>query len=165
MSTVRFKLNTRAVSVSCAPDRRLLDILREDFGLIAAKPGCGVGRCGACMVWVDDLPANACLVMAFRLEGRSVRTYEDVAADAASAPVREAIARCGALQCGYCTPGLAMTLTHLHQQTPRPDREQAASLLSGNLCRCTGYGGIQRSIDQLFPAAPPCSTDTNGDSQ
>lgn len=147
---VSFELNGQAVHVRCAPTRRLLSLLREDFGLTGAKPGCEVGRCGACMVWLDDVPANACLVMAWQLAGRRVTTIEAVAQRPESAPVREALATCGGLQCGYCTGSFVMTLTHLHQQQPRPSASEASELLCGHLCRCTGYGGVQRAIEQLF---------------
>jgi carbon-monoxide dehydrogenase small subunit len=150
MMDVCFELDQTVVTVRCAADRRLLSILREDFGHVGAKPGCEIGRCGACMVWLDDEPVNACLVMAWQLEGRRVTTIEAVAKDEASAPVREALARCGAVQCGYCSAGLVMTMTHLHKRSPRPDAQEARELLCGNLCRCTGYGGISRAVTELF---------------
>lgn len=153
MIALKFSLNDAEVSLRTEPDRRLLDILREDLQLTGAKPGCGIGRCGACMVWLDGAPVNSCLLMAFQLQGRSVTTIEAVAEQPASAPVREALAHCGGVQCGYCSAGMVMTLTHLHSLQPRPSREEAAALACGNLCRCTGYGGLQRTIDQLFPAA------------
>ncbi len=148
---VRFVLNGAPVAQACDPARRLLSILREDFGLIGAKPGCGVGRCGACMVWLDGEPVNACLVMAWQLEGRHVTTIEGLAADPRAAPVREALARSGAVQCGYCSAGMVMTLTHLHGLSPALGAAQARALMSGNLCRCTGYGGLVRAIGVLFP--------------
>jgi carbon-monoxide dehydrogenase small subunit len=144
-------INDTPVSLRCEPTRRLLTVLRDDLGLTGAKPGCGVGRCGACLVWLDGEPVNACLVMAYQLQGRAVSTIESVAASEASVPVREALARCGAVQCGYCGPGLVMMLTHLHAQQPRPDAAQASAQLCGQLCRCTGYGGVQRAISALFP--------------
>ncbi|MBP6902436.1 MAG: 2Fe-2S iron-sulfur cluster binding domain-containing protein [Burkholderiaceae bacterium] len=144
------RVNGQPVALRCPPTRRLLALLREDLGLAGAKPGCGVGRCGACLVWLDGEPANACLVMAYQLQGREVTSIEAVGASEASAPVREALARCGGVQCGYCSPGLVMMLTHLHQQQPRPDAQQAAGQLNGQLCRCTGYGGLQRTLAVLF---------------
>jgi len=152
MIDLQFTLNGAEVSMHTAPQRRLLDILREDMQLTGAKPGCGIGRCGACMVWLDDMPMNSCLLMAFQLQGRRVTTIEAVARQPASVPVREALANCGGVQCGYCSAGLVMTLTHLHGRTPRPGVREAAALACGNLCRCTGYGGINRALDELFPA-------------
>ena len=144
-------VNGEPVRLSCEPTRRLLEVLREDLGLTGAKPGCGVGRCGACLVWVDGEPVNACLVMAYRLQGRAVTTIESVGERLESAPVREALARCGAVQCGYCAPGLVMMLTHLHARQPRPDAAQASAQVCGQLCRCTGYAGLQRAVGVLFP--------------
>lgn len=149
---LNFELNGHPVAIACDPSRRLLALLREDFGLVGAKPGCEVGRCGACMAWLDGEPVNACLVMAWQLQGRRVTTIEALAADPASAPVRDALARCGAVQCGYCNAGLVMTLTYLHGRVPRPDAAEAAGLACGNLCRCTGYGGVRRALAELFPA-------------
>lgn len=148
--TLELQLNGTPRRVQCRPDTRLLTLLREHWQLTGAKPGCEVGRCGACMVWVDGHTANACLLMAWQLQGRAVRTVESVATDPASAPVRAALARCGGVQCGYCTAGMVMTLTHLHGLQPRPDAREAEALLCGNLCRCTGYGGIRRAVGELF---------------
>lgn len=148
--SVEFELNGQRVSHAGAAQRRLLEILREDHGLTGAKAGCGIGRCGACMIYLDEQPVNACLLMAFQLQGRRIRTIEAVAADPASRPVREALGRCGAVQCGYCSAGLVMTLHYLQRQQPAPNAAQVLEALSGNLCRCTGYGGIVRAIDALF---------------
>lgn len=147
---VAFELNGRPVRIVALPERRLLTILREDLRLTGAKPGCGIGRCGACMVWLDGRPVNACLVMAWQLEGRRVTTVEAIATHELSVPVRQALAECGGLQCGYCTPGILVTLTHLYTQSPRPDSETVLSLMTGHLCRCTGYAGITRTIQRLF---------------
>lgn len=146
-----FVLNGQPVSVHCAPDQRLLSLLREHFVLVGAKPGCEVGRCGACMVWLDGQPVNSCLLMAWQLEGRQVTTIEGLSSSAHSAPVVDALAQCGGVQCGYCSAGMCMGLTYLHQQ-PGMDAPTASALMCGHLCRCTGYGGIQRAIDALFPA-------------
>lgn len=145
-------VNGTTVSRVVPPTHRLLDLLREHLGLTGAKPGCGIGRCGACLVWLDDEPVNACLVMAWQLQGRRVTTIEAVAADPAHAPVGEAIAACGGLQCGYCTPGMVMMIAHLRQCWPAPDADAALAGMNGQLCRCTGYAGLARAIRSLFPA-------------
>ncbi|GAA5235513.1 (2Fe-2S)-binding protein [Verticiella sediminum] len=145
------QLNGQPVALECRADTRLLTLLREHWCLTGAKPGCGIGRCGACMVWLDEVPVNACLVMAYQLQGRSVRTIESVAADVVSLPVRQALAEQGAVQCGYCTAGVVMTLTWLHRQPAAACREQARAAMCGNLCRCTGYTGLERAVAQLFP--------------
>jgi len=148
---LNFVVNEAPVALRCEPTRRLLTVLREDLGLTGAKPGCGVGRCGACLVWLDGEPVNACLVMAYQAHGRAVTTIEAIGESAASEPVRQALAACGAVQCGYCAPGLVMMMTHLHAREPRPDAAQASADLCGQICRCTGYGGLQRAIETLFP--------------
>lgn len=157
MTEVSFLLNGAPVSTRGPAARRLLDILRDDHGLTGAKPGCEIGRCGACLVWLDDQPVNACLVMAWQLAGRRVRTIESVAADSASAPVREALAACGAVQCGYCSAGQVMALTWLHQHRPGCGPAEASALGAGNLCRCGTAPGIARAIDRLFgtPGSEP----------
>ncbi|RMX08684.1 (2Fe-2S)-binding protein [Corticibacter populi] len=147
---LRMQLNGQAVSVRCRPDTRLLTLLREYWHLVGAKPGCEVGRCGACMVWFNGAPANACLLMAYQLQGQSVRTIESLREDPASAPVKDALDACGGVQCGYCTAGMVVHLTWLHQQSPRPSFADAEAMMCGNLCRCTGYGGIRRAMRELF---------------
>jgi carbon-monoxide dehydrogenase small subunit len=144
---VKFTVNAAGVEVDGPPTRPLLDILRHDLELTGAKPGCAIGRCGACVVWLDGQPVNACLVPAFRVAGRSVTTIEGVAADDA---VSRALAEEGGFQCGYCTPGLMMTLRWLQAQTPRPSAPEVEGMLVGHLCRCTGYGGIKRAVARLF---------------
>ncbi len=161
MMTLAFELNGRQVVLDCAPELRLLALLREHFLLVGAKPGCEVGRCGACMVWLDGEPVPACLVMAWQLPGRRVTTIESVALDPASAPVRQALADAGAVQCGYCNGGMVMTLTYLHGRVPRPCRHEATALMCGNLCRCTGYGGVARAIEHLFDAEGDADADPN----
>lgn len=147
---LHLELNGAPASVRCRPDARLLTLLREHWGLVGAKPGCEVGRCGACMVWFNGAPANACLLMAYQLQGQSVRTIESVRDDPASAPVQQAMAACGGVQCGYCSSGMVMHLTWLHQQNPPPSPAEAEAMMCGNLCRCTGYGGIRRAMQELF---------------
>lgn len=149
---LQLNLNGQPVSVSCRPDTRLLTLLREHWLLTGAKPGCEVGRCGACMVWLNGEPVNACLLMAYQIQGKAVRTIESLAQDSASEPVRHALARCGGVQCGYCTSGMVMSMSWLHQQQPRPTATEAEALMCGNLCRCTGYSGIRRAVRELFPA-------------
>lgn len=149
---LQLNLNGQPVIASCSPDTRLLTLLREHWHLTGAKPGCEVGRCGACMVWLNGEPVNACLLMAYQIQGQTVRTIESVAQDSASEPVRDALARCGGVQCGYCTSGMVMSMSWLYQQQPRPTAAEAEAQMCGNLCRCTGYGGIRRAVQELFPA-------------
>ncbi|CAN7679048.1 2Fe-2S iron-sulfur cluster-binding protein [Caballeronia sp. LjRoot34] len=147
---ISFRVNEKPVVVRCPPERTLLSILREDFVLPAAKPGCEVGRCGACMVWLNDHPVNACLVMAWQLDGQAITTLEGLEFDSRCIPVRTALARSGAVQCGYCSAGMMMTLTWLYWKAPLISAADATSQMCGNLCRCTGYGGLQRAAAVLF---------------
>ncbi len=144
---MNFAVNGADITLDPPPTRTLLDILRLDLGLTGAKPGCEIGRCGACVVWLDGEPVNACLVPAFRLPGHTVTTVEGVPADD---QVSRALAEEGGFQCGYCTPGLMMTLRWLRGRSPRPAPAEAETLLTGHLCRCTGYAGIKRAVARIF---------------
>lgn len=149
------EVNGEPVPLRGAPQRRLLSILRDDCGLTGARPGCEIGRCGACVVWLDGEPVNACLVMAWQLPGRRVRTIEAAADEPPSRTVRDALARFGGVQCGYCSPGLVMTLAWLYARTPAPPLAEVFDAVSGHLCRCTGYAGIRRAIEHLFGRPEP----------
>lgn len=148
--TLQLEHNGAPIQVQCQPDTRLLTLLREHWHLVGAKRGCEVGRCGACMVWLNGAPANACLLMAYQLQGQSIRTIESVVQTPASQPVQQALARCGGVQCGYCTAEMVMSMTYVSQLEPKPSLEEAERLMSGNLCRCTGYGGIKRALDEIL---------------
>ncbi|WP_201319299.1 (2Fe-2S)-binding protein [Paenibacillus sp. EPM92] len=141
-------LNGKPLELAVAAERRLVDVLRKDLGLTGTKISCEIGRCGACMVLVDGKPMNACLLMAYQVEGRSVTTIEGLAGDDGGLhPVQQAFLEEGGFQCGYCTPGMAVSLVGLLDQCPAPSRDDVEEALSGNLCRCTGYGGIMRAAD------------------
>jgi len=139
---VSFTLNGRPVSVAVDPSARLLDMLRYDLGMTGTKEGCGEGECGACTVWLDGLPADSCLVPAFQVEGRDVRTIESVDPDRVLA-LRSA----GATQCGACTPGVVLTALWILENPGLLHTHTVRELMAGNLCRCTGYDGIIEGID------------------
>jgi aerobic carbon-monoxide dehydrogenase small subunit len=145
---IAFQVNDRSVVMDAPADRRLIDILRHDLGVVGPKNSCAVGRCGACLVLVEDRPVNACLVLAARLAGRRVVTIEGLGA--ASEPVKDAMARAGAVQCGYCASGLVTMLTWLVAHEPHLAPAEAEALLVGQICRCTGYGGLRRALARLF---------------
>jgi carbon-monoxide dehydrogenase small subunit len=132
------------------PTRRLLEILREDLQLTGAKPGCGVGRCGACTVLLDGAPVQSCLVFSAKLAGRNVTTIEGTPE---TCPTRSVLAAEGAFQCGYCAPGFVMSLEYWASQSPRPSLAEVERMLAGHLCRCTGYAGIRRALAALFGPA------------
>jgi aerobic carbon-monoxide dehydrogenase small subunit len=145
MTALAFRLNGSEVAVmAAAPTDRLLDILRENFALTAAKSACRIGRCGACTVLMDGSAVNACLVMAYRLPGTVIVTAEGLDALAVARPLRRALAAEVAFQCGYCAPGMVVALAALLQRDRRPGPAAIREALAGNLCRCTGYQSILR---------------------
>jgi len=138
---VKVVLNGEPRSFDVPPGRRLLDLLREDAGLTGSKEGCGAGECGACTVLLDGKPVPSCLVLAASCDGHEVVTVEGLAAGGRLHPFQEALVREGGVQCGFCTPGIAVTGAAIVAAGIRDEREWAR-LLSGNLCRCTGYSKI-----------------------
>jgi carbon-monoxide dehydrogenase small subunit len=137
---MRFTLNSKRVRVAVHPLKRLLDVLREDCALTGTKEGCGEGECGACTVLVDGVPVNSCLVPAAQVDGARVTTIEGLSG---RHPLQHAFVEHGGAQCGICTPGMIMAAVALGR---KPTLEQIRTGLAGNLCRCTGYSAIYRSI-------------------
>lgn len=142
------RINGQEIARTVSPVLKLLDLLRSELGDTSVKPGCEVGRCGACMVLVDGEPMNACLLMAYQCEGKEIVTAEGIAGEELH-PVQTALVEEGGLQCGYCTPGMVVTLKGLFDRKGAPTREEIIEALSGNLCRCTGYEGILRAAVRL----------------
>ena len=147
---VEFCLNGKPVSMETAPDRRVVDLLREELGLTGTKECCGSGECGACTILVDGESRLSCLMLAAQLTGRSVTTIEGVAGEAGMHIVQRAFVEQGAVQCGFCTPGMILATLDLLRRIPDPTREEVRRELSGNLCRCTGY---QKIVDAVMVAA------------
>jgi carbon-monoxide dehydrogenase small subunit len=146
---IEFTCNGKKTSVEAAPDMRALDLLRDLLGLTGTKEGCGRGECGACTILLDDEPVNACILYAAKLHGRRVLTIEGVAgADGKLDPVQEAFLEEGAVQCGYCTPGMVLSAKALLAKNPRPDVAAIEEGLSGNFCRCTGYTKIVKAVQR-----------------
>ncbi|HLY22824.1 MAG TPA: (2Fe-2S)-binding protein [bacterium] len=144
------QINGRRVRAAVPTHRTLLDFLREDLALTAAKRACDVQVCGACTVLVDGLPVSACTYLAFEINGRSVETCEGLAQQGALHPIQQAFVDAGALQCGYCTPGMIMITKALLADHPRPSVDEIKEYLHGNICRCTGYKKI---LDAVLAAA------------
>jgi aerobic-type carbon monoxide dehydrogenase small subunit (CoxS/CutS family) len=135
-----FRLNHEDVEIHVQdPSTTLLDVLRHDLGLTGTKSGCAVGYCGACTVIVDGEAVPSCLQMVGLLEGRDVRTVEDLNGPDGLDPVQSAFVKCAGLQCGFCTPGHVMALRALLDQEPEPTEERIQQTVDGNYCRCTGY--------------------------
>ncbi|MEW6262567.1 MAG: (2Fe-2S)-binding protein [Thermodesulfobacteriota bacterium] len=127
-------------------DRRLLDVLREDLGLTGTKKGCDEGDCGACTVLLDGRPVNSCLVLAVQADGKRIETIEGLARGSELHPLQRAFVDGGAVQCGFCTPGMIMTAKALLNENPKPTRAEIQKAMAGNLCRCTGYLQIVEAI-------------------
>jgi aerobic-type carbon monoxide dehydrogenase small subunit (CoxS/CutS family) len=154
-TVVRFKVNGRERELLTAPTRTLLEVLREDLRLTGTKQGCGEGECGTCTVLLDGSAVNACLVLAVEAAGREVTTIEGLATGAALHPLQQAFIDHGAIQCGFCTPGMILSAKALLDRSPRPTEEEIREALSGNLCRCTGY---QKIVEAVSAAAEEIST-------
>lgn len=148
--TISFVLNGSAVLIEADPARRALDVLREDLGLTGTKEGCGQGECGACSIVVDGVVKLSCMMTAAQLEGRDVVTIEGIAAGGALHHVQRSFIEYGAVQCGFCTPGMVISAVNFLEGNPEPSREEIREALSGNLCRCTGY---QKIVDAVEGAA------------
>ena len=137
-----FTVNGRAETIDVTPRTRLLDALRVDLGLIGTKEGCGTGDCGSCTVLLDGNAVNSCMVLALQAEGREITTIEGLGKPGALDPVQQAMVQCGGIQCGFCTPGMVLSLKDLFNRNPEPDEEEVRVAISSNLCRCTGYTKI-----------------------
>jgi aerobic carbon-monoxide dehydrogenase small subunit len=147
--TLNCIINGQAVSKEVPPSRRLLSILREDLELTGTKRSCEIGRCGACMVLIGGRPVNSCLTMAYQCEGAEITTIEGLS-EAGLHPVQRAFLEEGGFQCGYCTPGMVISVVALLEENPSPSQEEVDEALSGNICRCTGYGGILRAVNKAI---------------
>ncbi|MDP6517627.1 MAG: (2Fe-2S)-binding protein [Alphaproteobacteria bacterium] len=151
---IGFTLNGRAVSGWAEPRLLLTDFLRQELGETGTHVGCEHGICGACTIRIDGRAVRGCLYLAVQADGREVQTVEGLAdPDGALNALQRAFRKHHALQCGYCTPGLLMSLTDLFARTPRPSEAQILDVVGGHLCRCTGYAGIMAAAREV--AAEP----------
>jgi len=160
---VTFDLNGRTATCSVPAMTSLLDLLREAGAITSVRAGCRVGRCGACNVLIDGQAMPACLIMAWQLPGRRVETVEGLGGDPDFLKVRQVLAEESALQCGYCTPGVALSLVSGLRERRNGTRVDLAEAVAGNLCRCTGYGGLKRVLDNhLNPVSSRNTADGAG---
>ena len=143
---VRSNVNGEWRETDVWPGSSLLSMLRDRLGLPGSKNACEQGECGSCSVWLDGELVCACLVLAAQAHDREVRTVEALAEGDQLHPVQEAFIEAGAVQCGFCTPGLIVAVAHLLSETPSPNEEAVREALSGNLCRCTGYQKILDAV-------------------
>lgn len=146
--TVNFKLNGEAVQVSCESDKMLVDLIRDDLELTGTKIGCREGECGACTVIINGEAMNSCLIPVAKVMGKEIQTIEGVADGNKLHPIQEAFIDKGAVQCGFCIPGIIMSAKALLDKNKTPDKDELREAISGNICRCTGYVKIEDAINQ-----------------
>ncbi|MEW6666260.1 MAG: (2Fe-2S)-binding protein [Thermodesulfobacteriota bacterium] len=146
---IHFHLNGEAREIETPADRRVIDLLREDLGLTGGKESCGSGECGACTILVDGESRLSCLMLAVQLQGRSVATIEGISPGEKLHPLQQAFIDAGAVQCGFCTPGMVLASVDLLERNPHPTRAEIREGLSGNLCRCTGYQKIVDAVEAV----------------
>ena len=144
--SIQLTVNETVHAVEIHPQATLLQLLREELGLMGAKEGCGGGDCGACTVLLDGDPICSCLLLAVEADGKTVLTIEGLAQEGELHPVQRAFVECGALQCGFCTPGMVLSAVALLERSPDPSETEIRDALSGNLCRCTGYDKIVKAV-------------------
>lgn len=145
---ISFVLNGEKIELKTKPNKRLLDILRDDLGLTGTKEGCSIGECGACTVIVNGKAVNSCLVLAGEVDGAEVITIEGIARNGNLHPLQENFLKYGAVQCGFCTPGMILSAYALLLKKKNPNEEEIKEAIAGNLCRCTGYKQIIEAIKQ-----------------
>lgn len=142
-------VNGKKVEKTIPSDMMLLTFLREELGLTGTKEGCGGGECGACTVLVDGENANSCIFPAIQADGKEILTIEGVEADGELSKIQKSFLEHGAVQCGFCTPGMVMSAKALLMKNPHPTEEEIRRAMSGNLCRCTGYQAIVNAIQSV----------------
>ena len=144
--TVNCTVNHTPVSVEIEPNKRLIDMLRNNLGLTSVKEGCSEGECGACTVIFNGEPVTSCCILAGQAEGADIITLEGVSIDGKPDVVQQAFIDAGAIQCGFCIPGMILTAEALLMKNPDPTLEEVKLAMSGNLCRCTGYAKINDAV-------------------
>ena len=152
---IRFKLNGKEVEVITELYIRLIDLLRDNFDLTGTKEGCGVGECGACTVLMNGRAVNSCLVLAGQIEGSEIQTIEGLADGEVLDPLQKNFLLHGAIQCGFCTPGMVLSASALLDKNPNPTEEEIKDAIAGNLCRCTGYKQIIDAIKETAKELQP----------
>lgn len=143
---IRLTINDELYEVSVEPYKTLIDIIRDDIGLTGTKKGCGTGDCGSCTIILDGKPVNSCLILGVEVDGSNILTIEGLRKGEELHPIQKAFIEHGAIQCGYCTPGMIISAKALLDNFPNPTEDQVKTALSGNLCRCTGYKKIIEAI-------------------
>ncbi|MCO1603949.1 (2Fe-2S)-binding protein [Desulfosporosinus nitroreducens] len=146
MIEIKLVVNNKPYTLGVEPSERLIDALRNRLGLLGTKEGCGEGECGACTVIMDGKTVNSCLVLAVQANGSVITSIEGVGNRRSPHPVQKAFVEVGAVQCGFCTPGMVLSAKNLLDKNSKPSNEEIGIAMSGNLCRCTGYDKILRAV-------------------
>ena len=149
---IQFNLNGNDVSVTADPNKRLVDFLREDMGMTSVKEGCGEGECGACTIIYNGKAVTSCLMLAGQADGSTIVTLEGVSENGQLNYIQQAFVDAGAVQCGYCTPGMVLSAKALLDKKPDASDEEIRRAMSGNLCRCTGYSKIIKAVEMARDA-------------
>lgn len=148
MKKIKLIVNNKEYKVTVSNDMRLIDLIRDKLGLTGTKEGCGEGECGACTVIMNGEIVNSCLVMAFSAHNKEITTIEGIEEGKKLHPIQQAFLHEGAVQCGYCIPGMILSAKSLLDKNPEPKRDEIKEAISGNLCRCTGYNKIVDAIEK-----------------
>jgi len=160
---INITVNGEEYHLEVKPNRVLLDVLREDLGLTGTKKGCGLGKCGACTILLDGRPVHSCLLLAAQADRKQITTIEGIATEEPH-PLQAAFVTKGAVQCGFCTPGMINTAKALLDVNPNPDEAEIKSAIAGNLCRCTGYSQIVSAIQSCAASTSDLQAAERGDS-
>ncbi len=146
---IKLSVNGELHEIGVKPNDTLLEVLREQLGLIGTKEGCGVGECGACTVLLEGKPVLSCILLAMDAAGSNITTIEGISAGEELAPLQKSFIQYGAVQCGFCTPGMILAAKELLDSVENPNMDQIKDALSGNLCRCTGYTKIIEAVQAV----------------
>jgi carbon-monoxide dehydrogenase small subunit len=149
---IELSVNNESYEVAVEPQATLLGVLREDLGLTGSKEACGTGECGSCTVLIEGKPVLSCLTLAVDCNRQNIVTVEGLAKGNELTPVQQAFHECGAVQCGFCTPGMILSATALLEENPSPSEADIKKALEGNLCRCTGYNKIIEAVNKAAAA-------------
>jgi len=147
---ITFVINGKKMTMEIPPNISLLELLRDYLGLTGTKKGCEAGECGACTVLINGKAVNSCLILAPQINGKTIQTIEGLGTETSLHSLQKAFVDKGAVQCGFCTPGMLMSLKQLYNEHPGADQEEIKKTISGNLCRCTGYQQIVEAAESAF---------------